>query len=119
MNNLPAGALYDSNAPWNLPGRRRGVEECGDCCEVFPQDEMFPYERYSWIHRRREEVMLCEACVPRCGWKVSAYDVPCRVVAMSGCVGGWCGVHEREAEEMERRDQVTENRDQDVGRVAA
>ena len=121
MNNLPAGASCDPNAPWNLPARLRGSSECGDCCELFPRAEMFPYERYSWIHRRREEVMLCEVCVPRCGWKVSAYDEPCREIAMSGSEGGWCGRHEREAESLdaaevrENRDQVTEIR----GEVAA
>ena len=125
MNNLPAGASCDPNAPWNLPARLRGSSECGDCCELFLRAEMFPYERYSWIHRRREEVMLCEVCVPRCGWKVSAYDEPCREIAMSGSEGGWCGGHEREAEEEEElgnskqetgnRDQVTEIR----GEVAA
>jgi hypothetical protein len=98
MNNLPAGALCDPNAPWNLLDRPRGREECGDCCELFQRAEMYPYERYSWIHRRREEVLLCEACVPRCGWKVCAYDEPCRETAMSGSEGGWCGKHEREAE---------------------
>jgi hypothetical protein len=113
MNNLPAGALYDANAPWNLPVRRRGVEECGDCCELFPKSEMHLYERYSWIHRQKEEVLLCEACVPRCGWKISAYDEPCREPAMSGSEGGWCAKHEREAELLE--EQETGNSKQETG----
>jgi hypothetical protein len=30
MNNLPAGVLYDSRAPWNLPDMPHGMEECGE-----------------------------------------------------------------------------------------
>jgi hypothetical protein len=62
---------------------------------------MYSYERYSWLYRRMEEVLLCEACVPRCGWKIRAYDEPCCEPAISNSEGGWCAQHDRAAEELD------------------
>ena len=106
MNNLPAGVLYDSRAPWNLPDMPHGMEECGDCCELYSRLEMYSFERYSWIHRRMEEVQLCEACVPRCGWKVCSYDEPCHEPAISNSEGGWCAKHDRAAEELDAEEEL-------------
>lgn len=101
MNNIPASAVHAPNAPWNQPDMPHGVEECADCAEIFPRAEMHPFSRYSWIHRRQEDVLLCEHCVPRCGWKVCAYDEPCRKPAAASSEGGWCEQHDRESEALD------------------
>ena len=49
MNNLPLGAEYDSNAPFNQKDISEKIAVCGDDINIFIDDEIITAEPYRTI----------------------------------------------------------------------
>lgn len=83
------------NMPVDFP--ERGKDFCHDCQDELYITELHSARRYDSIHRSMVDVLLCEACAPKCGWSMNGHNF-CTHIAMPGSEGGWCEFHDAMAE---------------------
>ena len=55
MNNLPLGAEYDSNAPFNQKDISEKIAVCGDDINIFIDDEIITAEPYDYFNMIPQE----------------------------------------------------------------